>query len=182
VSQDNRYCSSCGAQLSPGAAYCSRCGTPVSGAPTSGAPPPATPPSGRYRRDYRYEKYEKQEKREKQEKGRGGNIAGPIVGGLILIWLGATFYLQEIGFIPTTTWWAYFLAGIGGILILQGLINFGVSRRPFIGSFIGGAILLLIGLFFIANIQNIFWPLILVVIGVAILASSFTARRRTPPP
>jgi hypothetical protein len=181
MSHDNRYCSACGTQLTPGAVYCSRCGTPVSTTPPSGtAPSPSPPPS--YGRQYRYEKYEKQEKNEKHEKGRGASIIGAVVGGGILIWLGVTFTLQQMGVIPPANWWAYFISGIGVILILQGLISFGSTRRPFIGSFIGGAILLLIGLAFITNISAVFWPLILVVIGIAIIASAFVARQRTPTP
>jgi hypothetical protein len=79
-------------------------------------------------------------------------------------------------------WWAYFIAGIGVILILQGLIMFAMSRRSFLGPVIGGAILFLIGLAFIVNIVGTFWPLILVVIGIAIIASSFAARQRSPTP
>ncbi len=182
MSQENRYCSSCGSQLTTGASFCAKCGAPAPGTPPP-SPAAGAPPGGYYRRrEYRHEKQEKQEKNEKQEKGRRGSITGPIVGGLILIWLGVTFYLQQTNVISSDRWWAYFLAGIGAILILQGLINFGATRRPFIGSFIGGAFLLLIGLFFIWNVQFAFWPLFLVIIGIAILASSLTMRRRTPAP
>ena len=37
-----------------------------------------------------YEKYENMKKNEKHEKGHGGSMIGPIMGALILIWLGVT--------------------------------------------------------------------------------------------
>jgi hypothetical protein len=136
------------------------------------------------RRAERYEKYEKNEKLEKGEKGRGrAAIVGPITGGLISIWLGATFYLQQENLLPSDNWWAYFLAGIGAIIILQGILQYALTQRGFYGSFIGGAILLILGIAFIYNYNfSFFWPLVLVVIGIAVLASAFTARRNRPIP
>ena len=190
---DSKFCHNCGAQLVPGAIYCQRCGTPVPGAaPPAGSavPSPATPgpayPNYPYRR--RHEKQEKNEKNEKGEKGekggKGFGIIGPVVGGLILVWLGVTFFLAQNGTLVWSNWWAYFIAGIGAILILQGILMFGLSRRTFYGPFIGGAILLLIGLSYLANIYSWanFWPLILVIIGVVVLISAFVGRRRSPTP
>ena len=149
-----------------------------------GAPGTAVAPSGQTRasyREYRHEKNEKQEKHEKGEKGRGGNVVGPVVGGLILVWLGITFYLQQIGTISSNNWWAYFILGIGAIIVLQGFLLYFRSRRPIYGPFIGGAVLVLVGLSFIYNAWENFWPFILVIIGIAILASAL-ARSRTPGP
>jgi hypothetical protein len=181
-----KYCHKCGSALPTGSSYCPICGTPVPSAPVGTGAQPAPSPGPYSRRAYRYEKYEKQEKLEKNEKGekgtgRPGSIIGPVVGGLILIWLGITFYLQEIGSIPLANWWAYFILGIGFILVLQGLLVYSQSRRPFYGPFIGGAILILVGVSFIYNAWGNFWPLILVVIGIAILASALTWGRRPAP-
>ena len=189
MSSDSRFCHNCGAPLAPGSSFCSRCGTQVFGAtPPS---PPATPappsyPYGRQRHE-KQEKHEKNEKNEKNEKGGGrgsGGLVGPIVGGLILVWLGVTFYLEQNGTISSSNWWAYFIVGIGAILILQGVLLFGMQRRPFFGPFIGGAVLLIIGLSYIANNYSWgnFWPLIFIVIGAVVIISAFTGRRRTPMP
>ena len=184
MSDTSRFCHKCGAELPAGSSFCARCGTPVAGA-AEGVPGPQPTPYGARR--YRNEKSEKQEKHEKEEKGeksgggRRGNVIGSIVGGLILVWLGITFYLQQIGTIPPSNWWAYFIAGIGVIIILQGILLYSMRRRPFYGPFIGGAVLLFVGLSFIYNAWGSFWPLILVVIGVAILVSAL-ARSRTPRP
>ena len=175
-----RFCAKCGAQIPPDAAYCPNCGTSSStGRP---AQPAATsvPPYGYYR--HRHEKQEKQEKGEKNEKGREGDVTGAITGGLILIWLGVTFFLQENNYISSGNWWAYFLMGIGAILILQGLLRYAMSRRPFVGSFIGGAVVFVIGLAFVQGLSVNLWPLILVAIGVALLLSAGVGRQRRPAP
>ena len=197
MSDSNRFCHRCGAELPAGSAFCPRCGNPVAatGPPGAGAPPPSQPEPTDWReqrrqwraqrraeRDEKYEKQEKQEKNEKNEKGGRGNIIGPIIGGSILVWLGITFYLQQIGTFPSSDWWAYFIVGIGVIIIIQGIILYAQHRRPFIGPLIGGAVLLFVGLSFIYNAWANFWPLILVVIGIAIVGSALAAQRRTPKP
>jgi zinc-ribbon domain len=188
----NKFCVKCGAPLTPDATFCAKCGTPV--APTSG--PSATPPPmwdrhayrqwrRQARADYRYEKYEKhekQEKREKHEKGRGGSIISPIMGALVLIWLGTTLYLQQINYIPSSVWWAYFIAGVGIIIIAQGIMRYLEYHGPYVGSAIGGAILFLIGLAFITGLSFNFWPLLLVAIGVALIVSAVLGRRNRPAP
>ncbi len=185
MSGETRFCPRCGSQVPADAAFCPRCGAQLSA--TTQAPTPSQPPTPYYsRREYRrHEKQEKNEKAEKGEKGRGpgGSLIGPIVGGLILIWLGVTFYLQESGVISSSNWWAYFLVGIGVILIIQGLLFYARSRRTSFGPFIGGVILILIGLTYISNYSfGNLWPLILVAIGVAVIASAYAGRRRSPAP
>ena len=181
MSQGSSYCHKCGAALPYGATYCPRCGTPVAVAPAGGMPGQApSPPT----RPYRYEKYEKHEKREKQEKGRRGDLAGAITGGLVLILLGILFYFSTMGTYPVNygNFWQYFLIGLGAILILQGIIRYAERRVPNAGSFIGGAVLILIGAAFVSSNNFDLWPLILVVLGIAAIASAFTARRRAPVP
>jgi putative Mn2+ efflux pump MntP len=68
------------------------------------------------------------------------------------------------------------------IVILQGMIRYAERGRPYVGSLIGGAILIIIGFAFVSSASYFFWPLILVVLGLAVIASAFTARRRTPVP
>ena len=183
MSSANRFCSRCGAQIPPGAGFCPSCGLAVSaGSQGQAAAAPGTPfgySGGRYEKQ---EKNEKQEKREKNEKGTGGERTGAITGGLILIWLGVIFFLQENNYISSGNWWAYLLMGIGAILILQGVLTYAMSRRSFIGSFIGGAVILIIGLAFVQGINADLWPLFLVAIGVAILLSTVAGRQRRPAP
>jgi len=177
MSSPNQFCAKCGSAIPAGSAFCPNCGSAVSAQP-SGQPTSVPGPSYQYPRH----RHEKQEKNEKNEKGRGGDISGAITGGLILIWLGVAFFLQENNYISSGNWWAYFLIGLGAIVILQGLLRYGMNRGSFIGSFIGGAVILVIGLAFVQGFSVNLWPLILVAIGAAILFSVAAGRQRRPAP
>ena len=192
MSQESRFCHRCGAPLSPGSAFCARCGTPVSG--TAAPPGPTMAPSAtpsapstwerRYEKQEKHEKREKREKNEKQEKGRGGDLAGAITGGLVLILLGTLFYLAQTGTISITwsNWWEYFIIGMGVILIITGFVRYAQRGYTPTGSLIGGAVLILLGFAFVSSNNFSIWPLVLVVIGVAAIASAFSGRRRNPAP
>lgn len=197
MSQESRFCHKCGAPLQLASAFCAKCGTPVLGAVAPSGPttaPPATPSApptweGRHERHEKHEKnekrekQEKQEKHEKQEKGRGGDLAGAITGGLVLILLGTLFYLAQTNVISVTwnNWWMYFMIGMGAILIFTGLVRYAQRRYMPTGSFIGGAVLIFFGLAFVSNTSSL-WSLILVVLGVVAIASAFRGRRRNPAP
>ena len=192
MSQGSKFCNRCGAPLPVGSTFCPNCGSAVStAAPASGATPVSAPYSARQERwesrrekNEKQEKHEKNEKGEKQEKGKGGDLAGALTGGLILILLGVLFYLAQSNLVSITwsNWWQYFLIGIGVILIIQGLIRYGQRGRFYSGSFVGGAVLIIIGLAFTSSLSAYFWPLIFVLLGVVAIASAITARRRTPAP
>src|SRR3989304_2051698 len=175
--EEKRFCSKCGVQVIQGAGFCSSCGTPVSATVSPPSAQPSPPPFMQKR-----EKGEKREKEEKGEKGeKGGDRSGAVVGGSILVWLGISLYLSQINMIPGADWWAYFLSGLGVLLILQGIIRRTRSGRPLTGSILGGAILLVIGLTSILGVRD-FWPFILVIIGAAVIFSGISARRRSPRP
>jgi uncharacterized membrane protein YvbJ len=107
-------------------AFCPRCGTSLKGE-TAAQP---TPPPQYQRRNEKAEKNEKNEKnesREKQEKGERGFI-GYLIGGLILITIGAFSVLQltnpdfEIN-------WAFALLIIGVIIIIGAVYMAVIARR-----------------------------------------------------
>jgi len=183
LSSGAKFCAKCGATLPENATFCPTCGSPVAGAPAQQAPTGSATPGRRYDRYEKHEKQEKHEKNEKNEKGRGGDISGAITGGLILIWLGITFYLAQSGRVSWDNWWELFLIGLGAVLIVQGVIRYAQNRTSFIGTMIGGVIILLIGLvFYIGADVGDLWPLVLVVIGIAVLVSAVLGRRRVPTP
>ena len=184
MSQGSRYCHKCGAVLPNGSDFCPICGTPVATASPSAQVPTPRPSSRQYEKQEKHEKREKGEKGEKNEKGRGGDLAGAITGGLVLILLGVLLYYASIGTTAITfaNFWQYFILGVGVILILQGLIRLGERGRAYVGSFIGGAVMIIIGLGLVSGGYVDLWPLILVVLGVVAIASAFTARRRSPVP
>ena len=112
-------------------------------------------------------------------------MLGALVGGFILIWLGITFFLEENGNLPSDTWWAYFIGGIGVILVIQGVAIYARGRNG-VGSIIGGAILAFIGLSTIAanqfSISARLWPLLIVALGIFVLFAGLASRRRVPTP
>lgn len=186
MSQGSRFCHRCGAALPSGATFCPSCGTAIAGA--QAVPQAQVPPSGpappRYQRHEKQEKHEKNEKGEKQEKGKGGDLAGALTGGLILIFLGVLLYFAAVGTtsINYGNFWQYFIIGVGVILIVQGIVRYGEKGIPYLGSFVGGAVMIIIGLAFISSANANFWPLILVVLGAAAIFSALTSRRKAPAP
>ena len=169
------YCVKCGAELASGTQFCPRCGTPVQ---PPGAAAPGRPVGEKAEKA---EKGEKKEKREKQ--ARKGDLTGAFFGGGVLVWLGATFYLAQIGQIPGDRWWGYFLGGLGvGLILLSAARTVSKTHpRGAVGPLIGGIILLIIGYSAIMGVRDL-WPLILVGVGIAIIIGAVTSRRRNPSP
>ncbi len=119
------YCSKCGTKVREEMAFCPKCGAALKvERPTTEAVSAPAP--------YRAEKAEKREKREKEEKGekrekeektekhekREFGVIGPLIGGLILIFVGLMFYLQITGFLGRQVASALFLIIVGVIIIV----------------------------------------------------------------
>lgn len=137
---------------------------------------------------------EEREKEEKEEKGGGPegieekwarDPLGTAIGALILIWLGVTLFLANLGTFAWIQWenfWAWFVLGVGAIFILEVLIRLVVPeyRRPIGGRLIAGVILLAIGASFTFLPFDIgkLWPLIPIAIGLAILFGGLFRLRR----
>ena len=133
-----------------------------------------------------------EEGKEEREEGRGGteekwnrDPLGTTIGALILIWLGVTLFLANLGTLAWIQWenfWAWFILGIGAIFILEVLIRLTVPeyRRPIGGRLIAGVILLAIGASFTFLPFDIgkLWPLIPIAIGLAILFGGLFKPRR----
>jgi hypothetical protein len=171
------FCTKCGAEVPEGADFCPKCGNQMT----------VTAPLGRRelreerRRRRREEKQEKGEKEEKREKS--GDRTGPIMGGLILIWLGISLYLAQTHYIVWDTWWPYFIIGVGVILIVIAVIRYSSSQHkaPAMGFLIAGAVMLIIGFAGVVG-MNDWWPFVLIAIGVVVIFGGMRARARTPRP
>ncbi len=124
-------CPKCGNEVSEDMAFCPRCGAALKMQP----PPPTEARPRQYRRDEKSEKGEKREKREKEEKGekhekQGYGFIGPLIGGLILIFLGVTFWLEVNGTLAGAYVWSFFLLVVGIVIILAALYTgFVLTRR-----------------------------------------------------
>ncbi len=127
-------CPKCGSKVRDDMAFCPNCGASlrVEQATAQQAPPP--PP--RYRdekseKEERNEKREKSEKSEKHEKRGPYAFIGPLIGGLVLIIIGLTAYLQinNIVQINAGSLWAVFFIIIGILIIAGAIYGTTMARR-----------------------------------------------------
>jgi len=110
------YCPKCGNQVEENMTFCPRCGAPLK----AEAPVRAVQRGEKAEKQEKGEKQEKQEpeKSEKHEKGEYG-IIGWLIGGLILIAIGAMAFLNvNYHFVNTALGWALLLLVIGVIIII----------------------------------------------------------------
>ena len=162
------YCSKCGAELAADARFCAKCGQAM------GEPVRAT-------RDEKGEKHEKDEMSEKGEKHEGDR-SGALMGGLIIILLGTFILLSDQDMISETELWAYFLWGIGIILLLGGAWHYASGRRlSAAGYLLGGLALCILGGGTILGYENA-WAFVIVVIGIGVITMGLQARKRNPEP
>jgi cation transport ATPase len=115
-------CKNCGNEVSEEMAFCPKCGAPLRATvtPTVRKETKHIKSEKIEEKEEKHEKHEKAEKEEKYEKSEFSFI-GLIIGGLILIIIGFTSYLQITGIIDVKLreiLWAVFLIAIGIILIL----------------------------------------------------------------
>jgi uncharacterized membrane protein YvbJ len=117
------YCHKCGSEVNEDTSFCPQCGVALK----AGAPPPPRPPEAyRGEKEEKQEKYEKNEKQEKMEKDeqqekyehKEYSVVGSLVGGIILIIVGVTFYLTVTGAFSFSSVFPFVLIVIGAIIIL----------------------------------------------------------------
>jgi hypothetical protein len=164
------YCPKCGKEVSEDADYCTKCQAPLKEGVV-------------YRRvNRRNEKDEKDEKNEKGEKGEEDKY-GPIIGGLIVTWLGTLLLLSNQNIIRSSDFGGYFLMGIGAILVVRGLLamqDSGSVDNGY-GYLIGGGVLVLIGVGITYNLQD-WWAIMLIGLGLVIVLRGVTERGKNPIP
>jgi len=116
------YCPKCGAKIDEKMAFCPKCGAPlkVEQPPTEPRPAPTVRREEKAEKREKEEKREKREKREKTEKREKREFAfiGPLIGGLILIFLGLMFYFEVTGLIVRGLIGALFLILVGVLIII----------------------------------------------------------------
>jgi hypothetical protein len=114
------YCPKCGSKVEGEMSFCPKCGAPLNVEKVATVTAETTPA---YRRDEKTEekseKHEKGEKSEKHEKHEYGFI-GPLIGGVILLFIGAALYLRVTGYDPAILW-ALFFVLIGVLIIVGGI-------------------------------------------------------------
>jgi len=128
------YCPKCGTKVREEMAFCPKCGAAlkVEQPPAEAAPPVP----------YRAEKAEKHEKREKEEKGekrektekyekREFGYIGPLIGGLILIFVGLMFYLTVTARLKWQVVWPLLVIIIGIIIIVGAVYAATMAARRY---------------------------------------------------
>lgn len=104
---------------------------------------------------------------DKQRSGSG-------IGGLVLVGMGLVFLVQNLTGMNLGHWWALFLLIPGAAGLARGYgfyqADQGFSPRA-AGSLVGGGVLTLLGAAFLFEISlSGVWPLILILLGVAVLS------------
>ena len=114
---------------------------------------------------------------EKKGTEQGPDRYSGVAGGLVLILLGILFLLSLHDYIHWSDWWAYFVIGLGAILILDYIIRAasGAKRGAHAGKIVAGVVLIVIGASHFFGLST-WWPLILIAVGVILLVSSFRKR------
>jgi len=130
---------------------------------------------GQTRRDWR------EERRKWREERREARHRLPFHGlfwGLTLILLGALFLLNQAGRLTGDTWWQSLLVGLGVIFMINGVAYFQNPgyRWASWGRFMFGIVLILIGALFLLGFSQ-WWPLVLIVAGIALLVRPFWFRK-----
>lgn len=126
------------------------------------------------------EKLEKQD--EKDEKGRGekwsNDPLGAVIWALILIWAGLVFLAQNLGWLTPfelESPWGLIFIGAGLFVWLEVLIRLVMPkyRRPVVGTFIFGIILIGVGIGITFGTTPQMWgvifALVIIAVGISIL-------------
>ena len=141
-------------------------------------PPNATGPTGNWR-DMR--RAERDARRGARHDMMGQGWGGFPIGAIVLIVVGVVFLLGNFGFHLPPHWWAVLLL-IPAVGLLVAAIRFYRVDNTFaaraMGPAVGGVILLAMALaiFFGLN-WGLFWPIVLIAVGAAIIARRGMPRR-----
>jgi|YelNatPaOPRAMG01_1025707.scaffolds.fasta_scaffold11595_7 hypothetical protein len=121
------------------------------------------------------------EPQKRPRRGGYGKDPFPLISvGLFLVWTGVLWFLRAESILTMGEWWQWFLVGVGIILILERLIRYllPVYRRPVLGRIFLGMTLIAIGTSFMLGV-NAWWPLVVAILGVAIIVYAIHRSRRS---
>ncbi|MCJ7719807.1 zinc-ribbon domain-containing protein [Candidatus Bathyarchaeota archaeon] len=110
------YCPKCGNKIDENMMFCPKCGAALkkTQASTETAPRTVVYRNEKNEKDEKHEKGEKTEKHEKRVYG----FMGPLIGGLILILIGLTAYLELVNMVERRMLGALFFVIVGVAIII----------------------------------------------------------------
>ena len=110
------YCPKCGNKIDENMMFCPKCGAALkkTQASTETAPRTVVYRNEKNEKDEKHEKGEKTEKHEKRVYG----FMGPLIGGLILILIGLTAYLELVNMVDRRMLGALFFVIVGVAIII----------------------------------------------------------------
>jgi hypothetical protein len=128
------------------------------------------------------------EREKRQEKGQGldekyrRNPLGFVAWALVIIWFGVTMLLQNLDLFADGNedqQWAIFVWGAGAIFLIEACLRLVVPRwrRSVLGSFVWGAVLVVVGFGLWYDKWEVVGPIIVIAIGVGILVGRLVPRR-----
>ena len=142
-------------------------------ASTTGSPNP-TPPPG----DWREQRRAEHEARRAAWRNGGHHGWGPgmPIGGVIIIAIGVVLLAGALGISVPHNWWAVLIL-VPAVAALVNAIRFyrvdGPQSPRVMGAGIGGLVMLALALALFFDIGlGLFWPVIVIIVGVAIVARS----------
>lgn len=130
--------------------------------------------------DYVSRRQARRERRADRQRGGLGWLAG-----LVLIAIGAFYFLYEFGYVPAlTNWWALFLLlpGVGTLSAALGAYrrNGGQWTTEVTLPFIAGLFFMGLTAVFLFDLNyNWLWPLFLIAAGLLIITSSLLTRDKS---
>jgi hypothetical protein len=107
------------------------------------------------------------------------DVISAILGGVFLILLGVLLFLASQGILSWDKWWQFLIIGLGIIFLIDIVIRYQKegSRGFRIGRLIAGIVLIGVGVaFLLGNVS--WWPLIIIVVGVAIIVGGLVRSRQ----
>ncbi|HEY3274960.1 MAG TPA: zinc-ribbon domain-containing protein [Methanocella sp.] len=160
------FCKNCGNETEPGAEYCRKCGQRVG--------------EGSLGDEIGREIGDSIRKSIIVESIPEVKLIDAIFGGLVVVLIGGVLYLAASDALPGVVgwnnFWAYFLLGLGVLLLIKGIAMFLIkpARGKAYGDIQGGLILGLIGGTFVLLLSggdwSTNWPIFLVIAGAVIVA------------
>jgi hypothetical protein len=107
-----------------------------------------------------------------------GGISG-IGAGVFLLLLGSLLFLANQGILPWDKWWQFLIIGIGIIMLVDSLVRYqkDSAREVRIGRPIVAIILIGVGIAFLVGNAS-WWPLVIILVGVAVIVGGLLRRGR----